>query len=69
MTDKQKATQENRGFPFDATCCAEMFERMTAQDEKGCDCAGLMSQMMSTCCGEQDRKTEETTTTEASQKA
>lgn len=69
MTDKQKATQE-KPVPFDVTSCMAMMEKMMAQFGEGCDCTGIMAQMMGTCCGTQsETKEKDTAKAKATQKA
>ena len=76
MTDEQKATQEKQA-PFDTTSCMAMMEKMMAQKGGGCDCAGMMAQMMGSmasmssmgsCCGGQE-ETEEKAPPETPQNA
>ncbi len=62
MTDPQKAT------PFDLTSCMAMMEEMMGGQGRGCDCAEMMSQMMTFCGGVQD-ETEEERPTEATETA
>ena len=80
ITDEQKTTGEQSQSPCEGTPCAEMMEKIMGQEGKGCGCMemmekmmgqegkegfdGMMSQMMTACCGEQG-ETEEKADTEA----
>ena len=82
MTDQQPANQETQGNTCDASSCGALMEKMMG--ENGCDCsemmsgmlshtgeggcAGMMSQMMATCCGARD-DTKETPAPESNREA
>ena len=82
MTGDQDTTQEKARILFESSPCAAMMEKMMGQ--QGCDCtemisqmtgqqsqsncAEMMSKMMAMFSGVQG-ETEETTTTEATQKS
>ena len=67
MTDEQKTTQEEPRTPFEGMPFAAMMQKMMGQQGSGCDCAEVMSQMM-TMCG-QTQTEEEKNTTKTTQKA
>lgn len=49
MSEQQKTTPEEQSAPFGVSCfgdMAKMQEKMAAQAMRGCDCSGMMAQMM-----------------------
>ena len=67
MTDEHKTTQKEPRAPFEDIPFAAMMEKMMGQQGSGCDCAEMISQMMTTCG--QAQTEEEKTTTKTTQKA
>ena len=68
MTDEQKTTHEEPRAPFEGMPFAAMMRKMMGRQGSGCDCVGMMSQMMA-MCGETPAQSKEQTTTETTQKA
>ena len=67
MTDEQKNTRKKPRKPLEGTPFAAMMQRMMGWQGSGCDCAGMMSQMMTTWG--QAQTEEEKTTNRTTQKA